>query len=324
MLFGMSISSWANSQLKEIKAYLNGELRIQMDGQFVQLKDGDGNEVLPVSYNGTTYLPIRGVSQLLDVGVHYDGKNKIITLGDLDGATPPKDEQNRDGTIELVSWSDRTENGEVIVTGSVRNRDKTGKTIGMVATAYDKNGKELAARGSSNYVSSGSVRNYEVIFDETSDIEEIKVDVTGYATSVRLLSAGDRVKDGKIEVTGVVENGEDSGKTAGIVATGYNKEGKAIETRGTSNYISSGSTRNFSVELDAVADIAYVEVKATGYANKVELLSDGGYLQDGKFVVTAVVENGLSEGETTGIVVTGYTKDGKAVDTRGTSNYKSR
>lgn len=46
MMFGMSISAWANTQLQEIKAYLNGELKIRMDGQIVQLKDANGKSVL--------------------------------------------------------------------------------------------------------------------------------------------------------------------------------------------------------------------------------------------------------------------------------------
>lgn len=319
MLFGMTISSWANTQLQEIKAYLNGELRIQMDGQFVELKDGNGDEVLPVSYKGTTYLPIRSVSQLLDIDVHYDGANKIITLGDLPSHPTPDE---RDGSIKLVSWSDRVENGEVIVTASVQNRASKGKTIGMVVTGYDAEGKAVEAKGASGYVSGGSVRNFDVTLSDASEIESVEVDVTGYATDVRLRASGDRVVDGEVVVTGVVENGRSSGDDVGIVATGFDKDGNPIETKGSSGYVSGDSVRNFSVKFEA-ADIAYVEVEATGYADKVKLLSEASRLKDGKLVVTTVVENGNNKGTTAGVVVTGYTKDGKAVDTQGTSGYVS-
>lgn len=319
MVFGMGISSWASPQLTEIKAYLK-TIPIMMDGKAVQFKDVTGKEVIPVSYQGTTYLPIRGVAELLDIDVHYDDANQVIYLGEVpDNVLPDED---RDGSIHLVSWSDRVENGKVIVSGSVQNRSDRGKTIGLVATGLDANKNAVEAKGTSGYVSSGSVRNFEITLDNASDIESVVADVTGYATNTKLLADGYYSKDGKITVTGVVENGNDKGRTIGIVATGYSSDGKAIETKGSSGYVSSGSTRNFSVEFNA-ANIDYVEVEATGFANKVELLSDAGRKVDGKLVVTTVIENGSSNGKTAGVVVTGYDKNGKAVSTKGSSGYVS-
>lgn len=319
LLIGMSLSSWADSHLQEIKAYLNGELRIQMDGQFVELKDANGNDVLPVSYNGTTYLPIRAISQLLDIDVHYDGENKIITLGDLQAQPAPDD---RDGSIQLVSWSDRVEGDEVLVAASVQNKGSAGKTIGIVVTGYDAKGKAVEAKGVSGYVSRGAVRNFDVSLSGASEIESVEVDVTGYAADAKLRASGDRIVNGEIIVTGAVENGRKSGDTIGIVATGFDQNGRPVETKGISGYVSAGAVRNFSVSFEA-AGIAYVEVEATGFADEVELLSEASRLKDGKLEVTAVVENGNNSGTTAGVVVTGYAKDGKAVDTKGASGYVS-
>lgn len=319
MFFGMGVSSWASPQLEEIKAYLK-TIPIMMDGEAVQFKDEKGKTVIPVSYQGTTYLPVRGVAELLDIDVHYDDANEVIYLGEVpENAIPDED---RDGSIELVSWSDRVENGKVIVSGSVQNKSSNGKTIGIVATGFDANDNAVEAKGKSGYVSSGSVRNFEITLDHAADIASVEADVTGYATDTKLLADGYYAEEGKMTVTGVVENGGDQGKTIGIVATGYSSDGKAIETKGSSGYVSSQSVRNFDVEFDA-ENIDYVEVKATGFANKAALLSDAGRQVDGKLEVTTVLENGTSNGRTIGIVVTGYTKDGKAVDTKGRSGYVS-
>lgn len=68
--------------LKEkVSAILNGEITIIYDKEVQTFKDENGNKVLPISYNGTTYLPVRAVASMLDLDVDYDGTTKTITLG---------------------------------------------------------------------------------------------------------------------------------------------------------------------------------------------------------------------------------------------------
>jgi len=40
-----------------------------------------GNPVYPIIYNGTTYLPIRAVSNMLDIPVAWDATTKTVILG---------------------------------------------------------------------------------------------------------------------------------------------------------------------------------------------------------------------------------------------------
>src|SRR5690625_3378604 len=83
---GISIGAFANSHLEEIKAYLNHSLDIKVDGKVEQLDDGNGNAILPITYNGSTYLPIRAVSNLLNVAINYDHEAYEVNLGErLDG-----------------------------------------------------------------------------------------------------------------------------------------------------------------------------------------------------------------------------------------------
>lgn len=323
MLFGMSISGWASSQLQEIKAYLNGELKIRMDGQVVPLQDGNGDEVLPVTYEGTTYLPIRSISQLLDIDVHYDSQAKEVLLGEsAQTDTPPQDEGHvtpPNDSVVLVSSSDRTEDDSIIVTGSVQNQAGSGTTAGIVATGFDAAGNALVTKGSSGFIANGSVRNFSVTFD-AADIEDVEVKPTGFAKNIELLTKAFRAEDDELIATGVVENGTGSGTTTGIVAIGLDKTGEAVETKGSSGFVSDGSVRNFSVTMDAT-DIVDVNFQATGFADEVVLLSEASRLVDGKWEVTTAVENGTSNGQTAGIVATGYTSDGKPVETKGSSGF---
>src|SRR5690554_4168761 len=85
LLFGSVFGAgvFASSHLQEVKAYLNGDLKVRVGGVITQLNDENGNAVLPITYNGSTYLPVRGVASLLDVAVHYDPDAYEITLGEL-------------------------------------------------------------------------------------------------------------------------------------------------------------------------------------------------------------------------------------------------
>ncbi|WP_020614921.1 stalk domain-containing protein [Paenibacillus daejeonensis] len=79
-VFGAGV--YASPHLQEIRAYLNSELKIRVNGQIQQLNDSSGHNVLPITYNGTTYLPVRAVSDVLNINVHYDQAAKEVVLGE--------------------------------------------------------------------------------------------------------------------------------------------------------------------------------------------------------------------------------------------------
>ena len=88
LLVGMAAGALASTQLQEIRAYLNGELKVRFNGEIAVLKDADGNQVLPITYEGTTYLPVRGIANLLDIPVKYDEQAKEVLLGELTEGIP--------------------------------------------------------------------------------------------------------------------------------------------------------------------------------------------------------------------------------------------
>lgn len=81
VLGGMGTGVYAGANLQEIKAYLNPSIKFKMNGQPVQLKNGSGAVVAPISYKDTTYLPVRSVSDLLGVTVKFDAATNTISLG---------------------------------------------------------------------------------------------------------------------------------------------------------------------------------------------------------------------------------------------------
>ncbi|MGN7356395.1 stalk domain-containing protein [Paenibacillus sp. SAF-054] len=82
MLGCLGTGVYAGSNLQEIKAYLNPDIKFKVDGKPVQLQNSSGAVITPISYKDTTYLPVRSISDLLGVTVNFDGKTNTIQLGE--------------------------------------------------------------------------------------------------------------------------------------------------------------------------------------------------------------------------------------------------
>lgn len=61
-------------------ASLNDIINFKLDNQTVIPVGDDGTPVLAISYNGTTYLPVRAIGYLLGLGIEYDGPTKTVLI----------------------------------------------------------------------------------------------------------------------------------------------------------------------------------------------------------------------------------------------------
>lgn len=67
---------------------VNSGVNIYMDDKKLTPKDTNGNPVEVFLYNGTTYLPVRAISEALDVPVQWDGSTQSVYLGKHTGDKP--------------------------------------------------------------------------------------------------------------------------------------------------------------------------------------------------------------------------------------------
>lgn len=56
------------------------DISVYIDDELTVLTDSDGIVVRPFIQNGTTYVPLRGISEALDCDVIWDGNNKTILI----------------------------------------------------------------------------------------------------------------------------------------------------------------------------------------------------------------------------------------------------
>ena len=77
-------------------AYQN--IKIFVDGAEYVAKDANGEIVEPFIYNGTTYLPVRGIANAFGKDVVWDGINASIYLG-------KKDQNQPDNYLDRMQYS---------------------------------------------------------------------------------------------------------------------------------------------------------------------------------------------------------------------------
>lgn len=88
LLLSASAGVYAGANLEKIQAYLNFDLKVKVNGKQTQLLDVNGNEVTPITFNGTTYLPARAIANSLNVAVDYDASSNSVLFGEKVEGTP--------------------------------------------------------------------------------------------------------------------------------------------------------------------------------------------------------------------------------------------
>ncbi|WP_150275904.1 stalk domain-containing protein [Paenibacillus tepidiphilus] len=91
MVFGMAISGtagvYAGTNLQKISAYLNHGIGFKVNGAAYTPVDNNGKALAPITYNNTTYLPVRALADALDVPVTFDAAANQVILGSSSGNT---------------------------------------------------------------------------------------------------------------------------------------------------------------------------------------------------------------------------------------------
>lgn len=81
LLFGAAAGASAAPVLESIQAHLNWSTKFVVNGQ-AWTPESNGEKLAPIVYNNTTYLPIRTVSQALNVAVAWDAETQTVYLGE--------------------------------------------------------------------------------------------------------------------------------------------------------------------------------------------------------------------------------------------------
>jgi len=130
IVFGEQISKTAELFYQNIKIYI--------DGAEIVPKDATGNIVEPFIYNGTTYLPVRAISNTFGKDVEWDGSTQSVYIG-------KKDQTKPDNYLTNIQYNDYQKtfrnNDFVVINGSItdynQNVYKNGLIFDIVHSSYD-------------------------------------------------------------------------------------------------------------------------------------------------------------------------------------------
>lgn len=82
------IVSIANAAATNVTAQLNPGYTIIVDGVQQNFYNSSGSPVYPLVYNGTTYLPLRAIGELMNKNVNWDEANLTVSLAGTRTAAP--------------------------------------------------------------------------------------------------------------------------------------------------------------------------------------------------------------------------------------------
>lgn len=141
LVLSLMVTAQASVGKKTMTADYNN-IKIELDGQQITPKDVSGNVVEPFAVNGTTYLPVRAVSEALGIDVEWDGSTSTVILSRLNTAPFGSDTDKNvrmigfykileDGFTELKTEFDSIINGAAVQTinDTVSSGPYEGKTF---------------------------------------------------------------------------------------------------------------------------------------------------------------------------------------------------
>lgn len=112
LVISICLYAGAASLLQEVQAYLNFGVTISLDGQPQIMYDANGKQVFPITYSGTTYVPVRAVSNMLGIDVGWDANTQTVLLGASSAQSSEKQDKVETVSTNLVdlTYFDKTKN----------------------------------------------------------------------------------------------------------------------------------------------------------------------------------------------------------------------
>lgn len=116
-------------QITETAELFYNNIKVYIDGGEIVPKDANGNIVEPFIHNGTTYLPVRAISNALGQDVEWEGETQSVYIG-------KKDQTKPDNYLHKIQYNDYQEASSsfefAVINGTVTDYNKTTYTNGLL------------------------------------------------------------------------------------------------------------------------------------------------------------------------------------------------
>lgn len=79
---GVVIGASAMGVIQKVESEIRPDFVVKIDGQTKSFKNAKGEDVYPMLYNGTTYLPVRAIGEIMGKTVYWYEDTKTVELKD--------------------------------------------------------------------------------------------------------------------------------------------------------------------------------------------------------------------------------------------------
>ncbi len=131
IIIGVILTSGAafSKQISETAEIFYNNIKIFIDGGEIIPKDANGNMTEPFIYNGTTYLPVRAISNAFGKEVEWDGSTQSVYIGKKDMTKP-------DNYLDKIQYNDYKEGDGgsdfAIINGTITDYNNNTYTNGLI------------------------------------------------------------------------------------------------------------------------------------------------------------------------------------------------
>ena len=112
MLASFAISASAISAVQDITAQIRPDYIVEIDKVEQSFENANGDIVYPILYQGTTYIPLRAVGEIMNKNVFFNGDTKTIGLLEKDVPLSEFTEQSNN-SILLPKVDDKDAKGVI-------------------------------------------------------------------------------------------------------------------------------------------------------------------------------------------------------------------
>ena len=201
------ITVWAATGTKSVDITYR-DIKLYVDGVLITPKDANDNIVEPFIYNGTTYLPVRALSEALGKRVTWDGNTSSVIIGLNPGEVVYFDDilQPYQAGDNKYWWQISEAKGEYILIAGVKYyHGVTNESYNSGWAGYPDT--DWPVTGYYNLNAQYSQLSGMYGPSDNGASENLKIDFYGDGRLIKTLefSRGEMTKDFSIDLTGVLQ-----------------------------------------------------------------------------------------------------------------------
>ncbi len=88
---------------------MRSDFSIVVDNKEVYFKSSSGEDIYPILYKGSTYLPVRSIGEIMGKNVNWDEKNKTINISGVREASVSYNSKNKNNGAENILIQERSD-----------------------------------------------------------------------------------------------------------------------------------------------------------------------------------------------------------------------